>query len=282
MSEKNIIAIACAGIMKQGTLFVDIYSKDKFDQIVPSIEIFYSPECNIWKSPIIKDNTIEEIRNIINKAIEKSNDEITEENSIKEDDDKSKVKKSRFIEGSENLYNFKITEFKQLLAKEFGFKQFSSVNKQEKVKTEDEKKEKPDEKVEEKIVKEEEIVEKKVKKTATKKKSEKNENTVVAKEEKPETVKDETTEKKKIIKKVLKKKEDKSEDEQKKVENKVENKKTSKVPISKKKVVKNDDTSDSDGGSGIKVKPVVKTIDSDSDDDTNVAEAINSDNSDSD
>ena len=50
----------------------------------------------------------------------------------KEDDEKIKTRKSRFIGESEHLFNFKITEFKQLLIKVIGFKQFSSFNKQEK------------------------------------------------------------------------------------------------------------------------------------------------------
>ena len=100
---------------------------------MPTLEIYFSPEYNGWKSPIIKDKNIKEIQDIISKAITKSDEEIKEDNnSVKEDDDKSKAKKSRFIEGSDHLYNFKITEFKQLLIKELGFKKFSSFNKQEK------------------------------------------------------------------------------------------------------------------------------------------------------
>ena len=155
MTEKNIIAIVCGGIIKQGTLFVNVLSKDEFDKTVPTYEMFFSPEYNGWKSPNIKDKNIKEIQDIILNAIKKSDASITEDNnSVKEEDDKSKAKKSRFIEGSDHLYNFKITEFKQLLIKEFGFKQFSSFNKQEKeikIKEEKEIKIKEDKKTEESV-----------------------------------------------------------------------------------------------------------------------------------
>ena len=60
MTEKNIIAIVCGGVIKQGTLFVNILSKEDFDKTMPTFEIFFSPEYNGWKSPVIKDKNITE------------------------------------------------------------------------------------------------------------------------------------------------------------------------------------------------------------------------------
>jgi hypothetical protein len=316
MAEKNVIAIVCGGVIKQGTLFVDILSKEDFDKTVPTFEKFYSPEYNGWKSPVIKDKTIVEIKEIILKAIEKSNENITEENnSIKEDDDKTKNKKSRFIEGSDNLYNFKITEFKQLLIKELNFKQFSSFNKQEKeiklkdcetdvikeiktdvkndinVKVKDSsddekivetktvkkiviKKKKPEETVDEIVKVSDSDNEKKIntikKKTIAKNDDSSDDEKVETK--KPETKKPET--KKPETKKTEIKKTETKKPETKITETKItETKKPEikKVEVSKTPVKGKKGKNDSASNEVIKVKPIVKTIDSDSDDSLNVA-----------
>lgn len=240
MSEQNYIVVISGGIIRQGTLFCDILSKDEFDRIMNTYEKFYSSDYNGCKSPIIKDKSINEIKNIIKNAIEKSNNDIIEDNNSIEDDDKKKIKKSRYIEESDNLYNFKITEFKQLLTKEFNFKNFNSFNRKEKeIKV---KNENDDDKKEKNVIKKKEESdssdEEKKPKKVIKKKTEK-EDEVVKEPKKTETKKSETK--------------------------KAETKKSE----SKKAETKKEDSKKNTGK--IQVKKNVKTIDSDSDESDNVA-----------
>lgn len=131
MSEENVIVIIAGGIMRQGTLFVDVMSKSDFHKTTQYYEKYYSPEYNGCKSPVI-NKSIQEIRNIIKNVIEKSDEEVTEDNKSIQEDSKKKVKKSRFIDGTEFSYNFKIQEFKKLISSEFNFQYFNSFNRKEK------------------------------------------------------------------------------------------------------------------------------------------------------
>jgi hypothetical protein len=190
MTDKNIFFIVSGGsVIKQNIVWWNVLSKEDFDKSMPTLEIYFSSDYNGTKSPII-NKSIDEIKNIILKTIQKSEEDINNENDSKNDDDKTKVKKSRYIDGCEYHHFFKITEFKQLMMKELGFKQYSSFNKKEK-----EIKTTPDEEV---VVLKEEVVENTKKKDTKKSKSDKNIDIEVNKEDSPV---------KKPIKKVNKKEE---------------------------------------------------------------------------
>ena len=252
------IVLVSGGVIKQGTVNINVLTQEEFKDSLELYERFYSRGYIGWSSPIIKEMSIQEIKNNIKKVIGKSNDETCEENkSIKEDDDNdSKEKKSRFIEDSDYLYNFNITKIKQLLMKEFDFKSYTCFNKKEKEKDIEVKKN-----VEEDIeVKKTKIIKKKTKKDTDNKVDNKVDNNKVDNNEKlkkddkiikAETVyvfKDTVVEKKEIKKK--------------------------KPSEPKVQLTKN---------TAIKIKPVVKKLDSDdSDDSQNVAEISDTDSNDSD
>ena len=67
MTEKNIIIVINGGIIKQGSLFVKVLSKEEFDRTMSTFEIYFSSKYNGWKSPIIKDKSIKELQDIILK-----------------------------------------------------------------------------------------------------------------------------------------------------------------------------------------------------------------------
>jgi hypothetical protein len=297
------IVLVSGGGLKQGTVHIDVLTVDEFRDSLSSYEKFYSEAYIGWKSPVIKDHSIQEIRNIIKKIIEKSNDDISEENkSIKDDDEKTKDKKSRFIEDSDYLYNFNITKIKQLLMKEFDFKNYTSFNKKEKevkIKNIDNEAEKPVKVIKKKSKKDEEKnkehvdviigefvkldITEKTKPNTTEKSKKNNKN-----DEKIEI---------KVIE-VIKKKnndsddeDDEDDDEEEKIVN--EKKKETpkplpngKTPPKKQPVKKNEalkpPPKKQPVDSGIKIKPIVKKIDSDSDDSRNVAEMSDTESNDSD
>ena len=293
------IVLVSGGGLKQGTVHIDVMTVDEFRDSLSSYEKFYSQAYIGWKSPVIKDHSIQEIRNIIKKIIEKSNDDISEENkSIKDDDDKQKDKKSRFIEDSDYLYNFNITKIKQLLMKEFDFKNYTSFNKKEKevkIKNTDNDAEKPVKVIKKKSKKDEEhvevIVEEFVKLDITEKtkpntteKSKKNSKN----DEKIEVIKKKNND---SDKEDDENEDDDDDDDEEKIVN--EKKKETpkplpkgKTPAKKQPVKKNDalkpPPKKQPVDSGIKIKPIVKKIDSDSDDSRNVAEMSDTESNDSD
>ena len=65
MSEQNIISVVSGGIMTKGVVCVKVQNKKDFEKTLPNFEEYYSDNYNGWKSPIIKDLTIEIIKDRI-------------------------------------------------------------------------------------------------------------------------------------------------------------------------------------------------------------------------